>query len=168
MRKIVVVAIIVLLVAVLFLTNTITGFLVAGNTATTDKAAYCGNGECSNDEDCESCPADCGLCRLRASDVDVDLEWRDLYKSANATELCSGYDRGSVYGTIKLSGIEKGVYFCTANFTDIKVSFGVEGTTSEILAKDRSLKQEQKAELCCHSYSMNPDFCKTITLDAYC
>jgi hypothetical protein len=168
MHKIILIIVAISLIAVFFLFN-ITGLLVFPDTPTTTN--YCGDGECDDNEDCGGCATDCGLCRLRVGDVTVALEWRDFYKSDNATDLCGEYDKGSVYGMIKLSDeMRTGVYFCTVNFTDApQKSFSVRSPGRwELFAAGMSLKQDQTGKFCCHSYSADPDFCETIILSAYC
>ena len=172
MNKVTLVTIIAILLIISYLLiSNVTGLLVFTATEEIFTATnYCGDGECDDDEDCGRCAADCSLCRLRAEEVNVSLEWRELYRSDNATGLCGEYDKGSVYVMIELSDeIKTGVYFCTAEFDGPQTSFSVRSPGNYVLfAADMSLKQDQTGEVCCHSYSVNPDFCKTITLAAYC
>jgi hypothetical protein len=150
----------VLVIAAYFMFPSITGFLVADGSTV---AEYCGNGRCSNDEDCGSCAIDCGLCRLRRSDVDVELEWRDPGELCNST--------GSVYGFIRLSDeLEQGVYYCTVSFAGAPMtSFSIERPGKwNLFAGNMLLNQSHTAEFCCHSYSVDPDFCQSITIPAYC
>jgi hypothetical protein len=168
----IIIVVILLIIAYFMLpdvTGLVTGLLVSPD-ADDMPETYCGNGECDDDEDCGNCAMDCGLCRLLSRDVSVEMEWRDLYNSGTG-ELCGEYDRGSVYGMIKLSDeIGTGVYFCTINFTDTpQNSWSIRSPGIwNLFARDLPLKQDHPARFCCHSYSSNPDFCKTIIMNAYC
>ncbi len=160
MNKIALIIIIaVLIIAAYFMFPSITGLLVADEQAPTE---YCGNGQCNGDEDCGSCPKDCELCRLRGSDVDVEMEWRV------SGELCQG--TGPIYGFIRLSDeLEQGVYYCTVSFGEEVKKFSIERPGKwDLFAGSMLLNQSHTAEFCCHSYSVYPDFCKTIAIAAYC
>ena len=159
MNKIVLVGIVVLIIAAYFMFPSITGLLVAGEPAVTE---YCGNGRCSDDENCGSCAKDCGLCRLRSSDIDVDLEWRV------PGELCQG--TAPIYGFIRLSDeLEQGIYHCTVSFGEDKKEFSIERPGKwDLFAGSMLVNQSYTAEFCCHSYYADPDFCRTVTIPAYC
>ena len=176
MKNIVTIAIITaLVIAVLWISN-MTGLLVyTEETEPEDESeeagTYCGDGSCNGHENCGNCVADCGLCILRSTYVNVELEWENLHKSENATELCGDYDMGNVYGSIELSeNLKQGTYICTAELAGspkTRWSIGPSGRYV-MFAKDRALKENQFISFCCYSYTTEPDFCKTLVLPAYC
>jgi hypothetical protein len=159
MNKLALIIIAALIIAAYFMFPSITGLLVADEPTVTE---YCGNGQCSDDEDCGSCPKDCELCRLRSSDVDVEMEWRGV-----SDKLCNG--TGHIYGFIRLSDELEGTYYCTVSFGEEVKRFSITSPGKwDIFAGSMLLNQSHTAEFCCHSYSVDPDFCNTITIPAYC